>query len=150
MKKLLGVAITSLVLMSGCSTMQDVDTEQKTDFIMTKSLVEGKTFALTHLDEKELGDGLSATMIFEGDRLSGRGFCNLYSGSYEINFQNLFETSKLFSTRRSCDNKEVQAAESRFHRLLKEQMRFEETKFGYKVLSEEGSFEIMETLIVEK
>lgn len=148
MKKILGVALISIIA-SGCSSFQDIDAQQSGDFVMKKELIENKSFIITEISEEGLSDNLSATIEFKEDRISGRGFCNLFSGSYELNSENLFETSRLLSTKRMC-SEDAMKADSVLFRILSEKMSFSSTELGYKITSPSGSFDIMEVVIVDK
>lgn len=149
MKKL-ALAAIALASLSGCASVHDSEIEGETPFVLQDDMVKGKSFIVTHMNDEYLEEHLSATMEFgEDDRLSGRGFCNMFMGEYEVNYENVLETSKILSTRRLCKDDRMQA-ESTFHDLLKHQMRFEESELGYKVSTEAGTFRIMEIEVVEK
>lgn len=143
MKKLI-LAAVAVASVSGCASVQEDVSVEDQPFVLQEDMLKGKTFVVTHMNGEYLEEHLSATMVFgEDNRLSGRGFCNMFMGDYEVNYEDVFETSKVLSTRRMCTEDRM-SAESKFHNILRHQMMFEESELGYKVKSEAGSFSLME------
>lgn len=150
MKKSLCV-IAGLVTLSGCvSTMDETDTNvssnmEESVFEMNIDVVKGKTFMVTHLNEVTLPDDVIATMKFSGkeDRITGNGFCNLYSGEYDINYSGNLEIDDVVTTRRLCGD-DLMEHENMFNKMLSHEMVFEPQQLGYKVTTEVGSFHIFE------
>ena len=150
MKKSLCV-IAGLITLSGCvSTIEETDTNFSSNmeepvFEMNIDVVKGKTFMVTHLNESTLPDDVVATMKFSSkeDRITGNGFCNLYSGKYNVNYSGNLEIDNVVSTRRLCGD-DLMENENVFNKMLRHQMVFEPQQLGYKVTTDIGSFHIFE------
>ena len=145
-------AVISLFL-GGCSSHivsnNDNATASPLEQKVTPEILTGKTFFITSMNGQELGKDLKATMNFEKDnRIFGDGFCNLYTGTYDLNFNGLFE-SKVMSTRRMCEQEKL-AADVTLQSILSEQMTFVKTGIGYDIKSDKGTIGLMEVDLVEK
>lgn len=147
MKKSIIIA-TGLLVLSGCAVTSDEPiTIEETDlnkFVLTESIIEDKSFIVTHINGEFLPDDLSATIKFgKENRVTGNGFCNLYSGSYSLNYSGELEFDQLLSTRRLC-NEDRMEFELLFNNILGYGMSFEQDQLGYKVTSDIGTFKVME------
>lgn len=150
MKKLM-IAAAVLATMSGCASVhsEEILVAEK-PFLLQESMIKGKTFAVTHMNGEYLKEDLSATMVFgEDNRLSGRGFCNMYMSSYEVTYEDVLEVSGMINTRKMCSEDKMKL-EGEFNKLLRHKMTFEESELGYKVKTDVGSFRIMEIDAVTK
>jgi len=145
-KLILGSAFVALGL-AGCA---NVGTPDETGFLMQKDFIAGKTFVITHLNDKLLDDTLNATMNFDNDNMiSGRGFCNLYRGDYEVSYNNLLEIDDTIFTSRACEDINMNA-DRELGDVLSESITVSKSTLGYKLTSEKGSFDLMEIQLVVK
>lgn len=145
-KKSLIACAVLVVGLTGCA--QDINSTDQAKTVVSADQLAGQTFFITSIDGKELNKNLKADMMFKNDhQISGRGFCNLYSGTYEVNFRGLVE-AKTMATRRMCDEEKMNA-DMKLHQILGSQMTFEKTASGYNIVSENGSLSLMPVEIVD-
>lgn len=144
MKKVLVAALGALTL-AGCAS----EWQPEQDFDMSAKLLEGNTYIITHLNGVEVPEPYSATMKFSEERVTGRGFCNSYSATYDEDFQGDIVIDQVLFTQRAC-SEEAMSLDTTFSKALQEYLVFKPTPVGFKATSETGSFEIMEYDFVEK
>ncbi len=148
MKKVLLTTLAACIALTGCATTEDINQEKP--FEMDHSFVDGKTFVITHLNNKLLPETHNSTFDFiGGEQIAGRSFCNMFIGEYELDSYNNFETEDVVFTEKSCPEIGL-AEETILHEILKEDMSFEKTELGFKIVSEKGSFDIMEIQLISK
>lgn len=145
MNKKIIMSLLATATLAGCAGVPVGEEPQpEAPFVITEAALKDKSFVVTHINEEYLPDDLSATMNFGADnRLSGRGFCNMYMSEYEITYQDALEVNQLLNTKRLCSDERMKLEEE-FNHILTHEMRFEESELGYKVNTESGSFRIME------
>lgn len=150
-------ATTSILLLSGCSSLTESLSEDfsmaepnENGFLFQKDLVADKTFAVTHLNGSLTSDDLNATMNFSKDnKISGRGFCNLYGGEYELDSYHSIEVNDLAFTMKACSD-HSNAADYTLGKIMEEPMVVTKTPLGYKLSNENGSLQLMEIQLVVK
>lgn len=145
MKKILVAALGALTL-AGCASSE---WEPKTEFDMSTDLLSGNTYIITHLNDVEVPEPFSATIKFHEDRVTGRGFCNSFSATYNEDYQGDIIVEQVLFTQRLC-SEEAMNLDMEFSKSLEEYLVFRPTPVGFVAKSETGSFQIMEYDFVEK
>ena len=88
------------------------------------TLLRGPDWRLTSLDGATVPDAIEITLRFDGQgRISGKGACNRYAGSYTLTGETL-SFGPAAATRMACPEPQM-AMEREFHAMLPRVTRFD-------------------------
>lgn len=147
MKKKIYLAITSALVLgvTGCSNF---GTPDENGYLLTKDVISGKTFAVTHLNDEFLSKNEYANIQFSaGSMVTGRSFCNLYSSRYDVTYNNLLNLQDTKLSNKECDDYKIDL-EKDFISILDGLSTIKRTDVGYIVENKNGSFQMIEYLSV--
>lgn len=92
-----------LLLITSCKTGKDATSSQHIDMLTATS------WQLTELNGKALdtanfGNGAPTATFSTDHKITGKGGCNGYGGSYNLNNEDGMNISEVFSTKMWCEN----------------------------------------------
>lgn len=137
MKKIILTAV-ALSLLSGCSASYMFP---QAETVTTESL-SGKNFQINGIEGIEESEAYAATLSFEDTDVSGKGYCNLYTGGYSIDDSKIL-IGNVASTRRLCPEEQMKL-ESELFLILSKELSLFKTESGYSAKSELGTFHMSE------
>jgi heat shock protein HslJ len=103
MKKLLAALVFGALLITSCKTPKDATASLPVDMLTAHG------WQLTEINGKpvsdaDFGNGAPTAMFTTDFKISGKGGCNGYGGSYNLNDDGGMNVSQLISTKMWCDN----------------------------------------------
>jgi heat shock protein HslJ len=115
MKKLLmALGCATILSLTSCNSTKTATTSLPLDMLT------GTTWELTEVDGKAIssadyGNGAPTIMFSTDNKISGKGGCNSYGGSYNLNNEGGLNMSQIMSTKMYCENAK---GEAKFMELL--------------------------------
>jgi heat shock protein HslJ len=94
---------SALLLITSCKTSQEATSSLRIDMLTAT------TWQLTELNGKALatadfGNGAPTATFGTDHKVGGKGGCNTYGGSYNLNQEGGMTISQVFSTKMYCEN----------------------------------------------
>lgn len=117
---------------------EDVHPGQGCDEAPAAPALEGVEWTLTHLEGEAVADGVTATLLLEGEgrRATGSGGCNRFTGTYTLAGGSLV-FGGVAATRMACPSPALEVEEAYF-RLLGMVGSYRTAGSGLELLGEEG------------
>lgn len=98
LRTLLGIALVTLTLYS-CGSTKEVDPIA----MLTSKNWELKSINGNDVDASKFSNGLPNATFSTDNKIMGKGGCNSYSGSYNLNEEMGLNVSQVISTKMACD-----------------------------------------------